>query len=190
MAVWFPYTKKDIELIENVQRRATKQVPSLKQLSYTDRLKKLKMPTLKYRRLRGDIIETFKIINGIYDKEVTEIFFEMSRTDQTRGHSKKIQKGNCRENLRKHSFKNRVTDIWNDLPQELVPSKTVKSFAILLDKYWGKREVKYDNNEEIKIRTESHKKKFLVDIDEEIADIMVERPASIEDPKVNLVIII
>jgi spermidine synthase len=50
--------------------------------------------------------------------------------------------------------------------------------------------VKYDNNEEIKIRTESHKKKFLVDIDEEIADIMVERPASIEDPKVNLVIII
>ena len=39
-AVWSPYTKKDIELIENVQRRATKQVPSLKQLSYTDRLKK------------------------------------------------------------------------------------------------------------------------------------------------------
>ena len=51
--------------------------------SYTDRLKKLKMQTLKYRRLRGDMIETFKIINGIYDKEVTEIFFEMSRTDQT-----------------------------------------------------------------------------------------------------------
>ena len=82
-AVWSPYTKKDIELIENVQRRATKQVPSLKQLSYTNRLKKLKMPTLKYRRLGGDMIETFKIINGIYDKEVTERFFEMSRTDQT-----------------------------------------------------------------------------------------------------------
>jgi hypothetical protein len=83
VAVWFPYTKKDIELIENVQRRATKEVPSLKQLSYTDRLKKLKMSLLKYHRLRGDMIETFKIINGIYDKEVTEIFFEMSRTDQT-----------------------------------------------------------------------------------------------------------
>jgi hypothetical protein len=51
--VWSPYTKKDIELIENVQRRATKQVPSLKQLSYTDRLKKLKMPMLKYHRLKG-----------------------------------------------------------------------------------------------------------------------------------------
>ena len=92
MAVWFPYTKKDIELIENVQRRATKEVPSLKQLSYTDRLKKLKMSLLKYHRLRGDMIETFKIINGIYDKEVTERFFEMSRTDQTRGNSKKNTK--------------------------------------------------------------------------------------------------
>jgi hypothetical protein len=91
--------------------------------SYTDRLKKLKMQTLKYRRLRGDMIETFKIINGIYDKEVTERFFEMSRTDQTRGNSKKIQKGNCRQNLRKHSFKNRVTDIWNNLPQEFEQKK-------------------------------------------------------------------
>jgi hypothetical protein len=71
----------------------------------------------------------------IYDKEVTERFFEMSRTDQTRGHSKKMQKGNCRQNLRKDSFKNRVTDIWNDLPQELIQAKTVKSFEILLDKY-------------------------------------------------------
>jgi hypothetical protein len=78
--------------MKNVQRRTTKQVPSLKQLSYTDRLKKLKMPMLKYRRLRGDMIETFTIINGIYDKEVTERLFEMSRTDQTRGHSKQYKK--------------------------------------------------------------------------------------------------
>jgi hypothetical protein len=57
VAVWSPYTKKDIELKEKEQRRATQQKPSLKQLSYTDRLKKLKMPTLKYRRLRGDMIQ-------------------------------------------------------------------------------------------------------------------------------------
>jgi hypothetical protein len=43
--------------------------------------------------------------------------------------------------------------------------------------------VKYDYHEEIKVRTGSHKKKFIVDIDEEDADIVVERPASIEDPK-------
>ena len=54
----------------------------------------------------------------------------------------------------------------------------------MLDKYWENQEVKYDYNEEIKVRTGNHKKKFIVDIDEEDADIVVERPASIEDPKV------
>jgi hypothetical protein len=69
-AVWSPSKVGDKDVIENVQRRATKQIPSLKNLEYTDRLKKLKMPTLKSRRLRGDMIETFKIINGIYDRDV------------------------------------------------------------------------------------------------------------------------
>jgi hypothetical protein len=54
----------------------------------------------------------------------------------------------------------------------------------LLDKYWENQEVKHDYNEEIKVKTGSHKKKFILDIDEEDADIVVERPASIEDPKV------
>ena len=57
-AVWSLSKVGDIDVIKNVQRRATKQIPSLKNLEYTDRLKKLKMPTLKYRRLRGDMIET------------------------------------------------------------------------------------------------------------------------------------
>ena len=74
-----------------------------------------------------------------------------------------------------------MTDIWNNLPQEFVQTKPVKSFEILLDKYWENQEVKYDYNEEIKDRTGSHKKKFTVDIDEEDA---VERPASIEDLQV------
>jgi hypothetical protein len=56
-----------------------KQIPSLKDMEYPvpDRLKKLKMPTLKYRRLRGDMIETFEIITGIYDNEVTEDIFDL-----------------------------------------------------------------------------------------------------------------
>jgi hypothetical protein len=67
-----------------------------------------------------------------------------------------------------------VTDIWNNLPQEFVQKNTVKSFEILLDKHWENQGVKYDYNGEIKDRTGSHKKKFIVDIDEEDA---VERPA-------------
>ncbi|XP_076034509.1 uncharacterized protein LOC143021108 [Oratosquilla oratoria] len=63
---WAPYLVKDIEAIENVQRRATKLVPTLKNLSYEERLRKLKIPTLAYRRARGDMLETFKILSGGY----------------------------------------------------------------------------------------------------------------------------
>ena len=61
-AVRSPFTKKDIDTIENVQKRATKLIPSLRNMDYTNRLTKLKMPTLQYRRLRGDMIEVYKII--------------------------------------------------------------------------------------------------------------------------------
>ena len=44
--------------LENVQRRATKKIPGFKNMSYEDRLQKLKLPTLAYRRKRGDMIET------------------------------------------------------------------------------------------------------------------------------------
>ena len=55
-SVWCPYKKGDIEDIEKVQKRATKLVISLKHLPYIDRLQQLK---LKYRRLRGDMMEVF-----------------------------------------------------------------------------------------------------------------------------------
>jgi 4-hydroxy-3-methylbut-2-en-1-yl diphosphate synthase IspG/GcpE len=58
LAVWSPFKVRDIEKIENVQRRATKQVPTLNNMEYNERLKKLKMPTLKYRRMPGDIFQT------------------------------------------------------------------------------------------------------------------------------------
>ena len=63
-SVWNPHTKEDIEIIEKVQMRATKSVESVKHWSYEDRLKKLGIPTLKYRRPRGDLIEVFKIITN------------------------------------------------------------------------------------------------------------------------------
>ena len=49
------------------------------------------MPTLQYRRLRGDMIEAYKIINGIYGHKVVTGFFELSDVEQTRGHNKKLR---------------------------------------------------------------------------------------------------
>ena len=133
--VWNPYRKKDINMIEAVQRRATKLVPTLKDLPYEERLKKLDLPTLKYRRARGDMIEVYKIVSGIYDPKVCEDLFQLNVDNRTRGSSKKLFKGRSRLNLRKYSFCSRVVDNWNGLREEIVSTESVKSFEARLDKW-------------------------------------------------------
>ena len=83
------------------------------------------MPTLKYRHLRGDMIETFKIINGIYDREVTEGLLDLDQNTRTRGNDKKLKKKYSKLNIRKFSFTNRIVDIWNSLPNEVITAKIV-----------------------------------------------------------------
>ena len=67
---WFPITKKMKNMIENVQRRATKRVNGMRDQSYEDRLKSLKMPCLLYRKIRGDMIEVYKMCNNKYDDDL------------------------------------------------------------------------------------------------------------------------
>jgi len=59
--------KTDVDKLERVQKRATKLIPELAEKPYGERLRILNLPTHKYRRYRGDIIELFKMIKGIYD---------------------------------------------------------------------------------------------------------------------------
>ena len=70
-SVWAPHYKKDIKSVENILRRASKMIPGLKNLTYPERLKVLELPTMIYRRIRGDMIEVFKILNNKYDVDVT-----------------------------------------------------------------------------------------------------------------------
>ena len=70
VSVWDPYKIKHISDIEDVQRRATKIIHEIKNLNYPERLRKLKLPTQSYRRIRGQMIEVYKIINNIYNKNV------------------------------------------------------------------------------------------------------------------------
>ena len=93
-------------------RRATKRQISKKNiqhLSYTERLKYTGLPSLQYRRLRADMVETFKILNNI-DKVQHEHIFPISRT-ATRGHNQKIYKKNCRTNIRKYSFSQKIVNM-------------------------------------------------------------------------------
>jgi hypothetical protein len=66
-SVWAPFKAKHIEQIEGVQRRATKQILGFRDMTYSERLRALKLPLLSYQRLRGDMFEIYKILNGKYD---------------------------------------------------------------------------------------------------------------------------
>ena len=83
--IWNPVLKKDADLIEKVQRRATKLVPHLRKKSYSERLKHLKLPTLAYRRLRGDLIQVYNIMNGVNDVKKESIFNMAENESGTRG---------------------------------------------------------------------------------------------------------
>ena len=89
--VWSPYKQKHIEALEAVQRTATKILPCMKKLSYSDRLKKLALPILTYQRLTEDIIETYKIVHWIYDLTAAPVL-EFHNYIATRGHQYKLSR--------------------------------------------------------------------------------------------------
>ena len=62
---WSPMLERDKALIEGVLRRATKIIPGLKDLPYVQRLKAMKLPSMSYRRIRGDLIETYTLTTSI-----------------------------------------------------------------------------------------------------------------------------
>ena len=141
---WAPHYRKDINTIESVQRRATKYIPGFKELSYTDRLKKLDIPTLAYRRLRGSMIEVYKMFNT-YDSDVATKF--TTRKTTTRGHDFKIFTKTAKKTHPKHhSFHQRVVNPWNSLPAATVNSPTLNTFKNRLDKHWEGLPLKYDVN--------------------------------------------
>ena len=118
-AVWNPHLVKQIKSLESVQRRATKLVPVIKHLSYKDRLTALKLPTLEYRRKRGDTILTYKILKGQVDTNPS-LFFKMNNNSRTRGHELKLFKSRSCLDLRKYVFFNRIVEDWNNLPNSVI----------------------------------------------------------------------
>ena len=93
---------KYIEALDKVQNRATKALPELRGLCYDKRLKSLQLPTLAYRRLRGDMIETYKITNGIYDTDVL-LTIKFRGKISLRGHSKTLMKDKSKRQIRSNN---------------------------------------------------------------------------------------
>ena len=150
--VWSPHACGSIDLLERVQRRATKIVPELRRLKYPERLKRLKLTSLKERRDRGDMIETYKLITR-KENVNPDKFFQMAviRGDPEIHHGLKIFKKGIKSRgvwgeKRKYFYTQRVVDPWNGLPRRVVQARTVSAFKKGVDRETANRRTIRENS--------------------------------------------
>ena len=131
---WAPALVKDAKVLEDVQRRFTRWLNGMRGLSYEERLDKLGLFSLKRRRVRGDLIESFKELKGhsIPGKPL----LTLDSDSVLRGHELKLKKPRANRNIRANFFTHRVVNNWNKLPSEVVTADSVTSFKLKLDKCW------------------------------------------------------
>ena len=125
--VWGPFNRADQKLVERVQRRATRLVSSIRHLPYEERLRRLRLPSLYYRRKRGDMIFMYQLFNCGVDVN-PEDFFSFVKGGTTRGHPFKVQKPRAECRVRRSAFSVRVVNCWNALP-----AQCTRGLLVLLD---------------------------------------------------------
>ena len=130
-AVWGPHHIGLSQDMERVQRRATRLVPACNGMSYEERLRFLDLFSLKYRRFRGDLIQTFKILNKVDDINPHD-FYDFNQ-GVTRHADHKLYIKRCRLNVRKYSFAFRTAKAWNALTIRTRRARSVDVFKRLLD---------------------------------------------------------
>lgn len=123
-----PYLKKDINMLENVQRRYTKRIPGLRDLSYQDRLKSLGLHSLEYQRLECDLVMAFKILNNFTPLNPSSIFKESLLNTRQR------LLNDFSSRPRQTFLSNRVVTTYNSLPNNIVTCNTVQKFKAQIRK--------------------------------------------------------
>ena len=103
-------------------------IPELRDLSYESCLLQFVLTTLETRRIRGDQIEVFKIVNGYEDDVDRNMFFKLKEGSRTRGHKAALVQEQCRLDMRKYSFSQRVINEWNKLPNDCANASSVNMF--------------------------------------------------------------
>ena len=134
--VWGPFNMADKRLLERVQRRATKLIPEIRHRPYQERLRALSLPSLQYRRRRGDMIAMYNIMHGRVGLR-REDFFDEPRAAHTRGHPLKVAKPQAASRVRSNHFSIRTVNDWNSLPGDVACAPSVEAFKNRLDKHWA-----------------------------------------------------
>lgn len=106
-----------------------------KRATYKERLKRLGLFSLERRRLRGDLIEVYKIIHGLSGDDLKTLL-PLRDGRELRGHAKMLKKSHVRLDVRKAFFTNRVVNPWNSLPKDVVDAPSLRVFKERLDESW------------------------------------------------------
>ncbi|KFQ59715.1 hypothetical protein N334_03899, partial [Pelecanus crispus] len=130
--LWGPKHKNDMDLLEQVQRRATKMIRGLEHLSYEGRLRDMGWFSLEKRKLQADFIAAFQYLKEAY-KKAGEGLFTRVCSDRTRGNGFKLKEGRFRLDIRKKFFTMRLVRYWNRFPREAVDAPSLEVFKAGLD---------------------------------------------------------
>ena len=123
----------DLQKLERVQRRWTKEIHGLGEVSYGERLRRLGLYSIKGRLFRADLVKTWKAFHSKVDVGLSQVFERVSHPS-TRGHQFKLSIPVCRSEIRRRFFSVRVVNSWNNLPPEVVSTDSLESFKSYLDR--------------------------------------------------------
>ena len=133
--IWGPFNRADQRLVERVQRRATRLVERIRHKPYEERLRCLDLPSLYYRRRRGDMIHTYQLLHGGVDADPNTFIALADGT--TRGHPLKLHKFPAATRVRRVAFAARIVNDWNGLPAEVACAPSLNAFKARLDAHWA-----------------------------------------------------